>query len=421
MIWRKSKASGRTRRPVGNWMIRINDKQGRRVSMSAHTTIKAVAQDAHAKVLELRDYSRTTLPLPPHLETWLLGQPAQFLSQLVELGFIDNARVCAVRPMLEHLEEWRKHLKSQRRSDHSNHWMHKANRVEAIVKELGIRSIADMTQATIQGYVDRTIKSGMATKTAGDYGNAVKSFLAWMVSQRYIAYSPMEQWREPTFRAKRKRRVETFANVQKLIVTAFQGPSMSVRGSDGKDISGPDRGILYWFAAETGAREIQCRCLRVEDFVLDAVQPYVELHKYNSKGGPKSSAKRPEGMPLVNPDLVATLRAYFGHRPKQRHAFRAPRQIFRAMVQDLERAGIPPETEDGWFDFHSLRHSFVTHSINSGVSLSTVKSVVGHVSDRVTEQVYLHRRLEDMGRALKDAPKYSAPVQIRLVGGGGAA
>lgn len=55
-------------------------------------------------------------------------------------------------------------------------------------------------------------------------------------------------------------------------------------------------------------------------------------------------------------------------------------EFYRARI----RAGISPKVS-----FHSLRHSFATHLLDSGTSLVHIKDILGHTDIRTTSQ-YLH-------------------------------
>jgi integrase/recombinase XerD len=99
---------------------------------------------------------------------------------------------------------------------------------------------------------------------------------------------------------------------------------------------------------------------------------------------------------LLSPKLLEELRAYwrmfrpqqwmfFGWDPKQPLSEGAGQKIFNHATR---RAGLP---NNG--GIHSLRHSFATHLLESGVEITVVQRVLGH-SNLSTTVNYLHVRRE---------------------------
>lgn len=104
---------------------------------------------------------------------------------------------------------------------------------------------------------------------------------------------------------------------------------------------------------------------------------------------------------LLSPRLLQELRSYWRMFRPERWLFPSSRQpdkpmpgatgqrIFTAAVQ---RAGLP-----GKGGIHSLRHSFATHLLESGVEITIVQRLLGHNSMSVTAN-YLHVRRERLAQ-----------------------
>jgi site-specific recombinase XerD len=103
---------------------------------------------------------------------------------------------------------------------------------------------------------------------------------------------------------------------------------------------------------------------------------------------------------LLSPCLLAELRDYYRRfRPKEWLFFgRDPNQALpSATGQKIfylaqRRAGLPDKG-----GLHSLRHSFATHLLESGVEITVVQRLLGH-SSLSTTSVYLHVRQERLAQ-----------------------
>ncbi len=83
--------------------------------------------------------------------------------------------------------------------------------------------------------------------------------------------------------------------------------------------------------------------------------------------------------------------------------------------RDLERIGIPYETDDGIADFHAAgRHTHITELLRNGASLPEAKELARH-SDIKTTMKYTHFGINDQARAVaalplpKTSPKNPSP------------
>jgi site-specific recombinase XerD len=116
---------------------------------------------------------------------------------------------------------------------------------------------------------------------------------------------------------------------------------------------------------------------------------------------------------MLSPSLLETLRAYWreskpklflfpGVGGKKPLCISAAQKAFdRARLQ----AGIKKPVS-----FHTLRHSFATHLIESGTNVRTIQALLGHRSLQTTErythlaQNYLHQTTSPLDRLRKEAP-----------------
>ena len=114
----------------------------------------------------------------------------------------------------------------------------------------------------------------------------------------------------------------------------------------------------------------------------------------------KAFHNRKDRYTLLSPRLLEQLRDYYRmFRPKEWLFFGRDQNqpLPLATGQKIfyiaqERAGLPDKG-----GIHSLRHSFATHLIESGVEITVVQRLLGH-SSLSTTSVYLHVRQERLAQ-----------------------
>jgi integrase len=134
---------------------------------------------------------------------------------------------------------------------------------------------------------------------------------------------------------------------------------------------------------------------------------------------PAASAKsRREQSVEIPPDLLRELRAI---APRDR-AVVTPvfdRTMFpstRTFWKDLEEAGIARRDGEGRVvDFHSLRVTFVTWLVVSGVHPKTAQVLARHASIETTMQTYTDIRRLDVKAAVAGLPDLSSEGSVDLV------
>jgi len=77
--------------------------------------------------------------------------------------------------------------------------------------------------------------------------------------------------------------------------------------------------------------------------------------------------------------------------------------------KDLERVGIPYETEDGIADFHAAgRHTHITELLRNGTSLPEAKKLARHSDINMTMR-YTHIGIADQAKAVANLPSAQNP------------
>jgi integrase len=110
-------------------------------------------------------------------------------------------------------------------------------------------------------------------------------------------------------------------------------------------------------------------------------------------------ARKMQEVPL-NVDALSVVQAAHAAKKKSEFVFYNPmtgepwKDLWLGLKKACRRAGIEDVT------WHTFRHTFATRLLRAGVSIVTVKTLLGHSSTKVTER-YLHETFEDGQRAVE--------------------
>ena len=167
-------------------------------------------------------------------------------------------------------------------------------------------------------------------------------------------------------------------------------------------LAGHDRAVLYLTAAYTGLRASELASLTPGSFDLNSIPPSVAVEAAYSKH------RRRDELPL-RPDLAEVLRDYLRSRPTGSPVWPGTwvERAARMVGDDLKGADIPYMDATGrFFDFHALRHQFISRLALSGVSVKAAQTLARHSTVTLTIDRYAHAGLKDTAEAL-DPPARS--------------
>jgi site-specific recombinase XerD len=142
--------------------------------------------------------------------------------------------------------------------------------------------------------------------------------------------------------------------------------------------------------------------LRVEDIDPERKLIYI-----------KSAKGRKDRYTILSDVALKTAQKYFDLYKPQRWLFPGSRpdkhittRTVQAIFEDAcKNAGITKDVSP-----HSLRHSFATHLLESGIDLRYIQELLGHKSSKTTER-YTHV-------SNKDLSKIKSPLDALSIGGG---
>jgi len=283
---------------------------------------------------------------------------------------------------------------------------------------------------------------GISAATSNHYLTAVKTFANWLVKFRRAPDNPFRHLSKLNAETdvRRERRVLSDAEFSAL-VGAARGSKKAVFG-----LSGPDRAMLYITAAYTGLRAGELASLSDSSLDLESGLPTAAVAAAYSK------RRRRDTQPL-RPDLAALLREWLQGKASKAPGTRAvvpmreggqtspgrekaPQRgklwpgkwhetAAEMLRHDLDAAGIPYEDPEGRvFDFHALRHQFISNLARAGVHPKEAQTLARHSDIKLTMNRYTHLALSDTAGALEKLPALPgnlAAGELRATGTAGGA
>src|SRR5690606_9317585 len=99
--------------------------------------------------------------------------------------------------------------------------------------------------------------------------------------------------------------------------------------------------------------------------------------------------RREDRLPLPA-DVAAVLRSYLADKPEGQPVWPGTwhERAARMIKADLAAAGIEYQTDEGFADFHALRHTFITMLHASGMPLGLIMKLARHSDPKLTTKRY---------------------------------
>ena len=236
---------------------------------------------------------------------------------------------------------------------------------------------------------------GRAAATQARHRASVKSFLAWLVLNDYLAANPMDKLGTVKVPERQPRPVPD-EDLAKLL----------------KGIGNKRDRLLFTLIAETGLRISEALGIRVESIRLDAQEITV-----------RGKGNRERTVYLVRTEALRLLRAYLRERGfKSGLLFRPDERkqragktgeaihyttVHQAWLKICEAAGVKAT-------IHQLRHAYATRLVNEGKPIEVVSKVLGH-RRIATTQLYARVSDEAVKAALLDDGKLGRVSKARKV------
>ncbi|MCH8829897.1 MAG: site-specific integrase [Planctomycetes bacterium] len=391
-------------------------------------TDKKLSEELDRKIQKLVSFRSMNQSPDADLLGWLESLPREQLRRLARFELLQSAAAEGAKPVAEHVADYSRFLTSDNQSD--RYVKESTARVTAIVKGCRFMFLSDISAAKVVDFLKARRDVGMGLTTSNHYLTALKGFCNWMVRERRISESPVGHLRKLNTKTdvRRERRHLPAEEFARLLSVARNGESML-------GLSGRDREMLYLTAGFTGLRASELGSLTVSSFDFASDVPTVTVEAAYSKH------RRRDVLP-VHPDLAVQLRGWLAEREagrpdvlsidgnddaSERRLWPGRWAIDRRAAQmlrgDLEVAGIPYVDDSGKvFDFHALRHQFISMLAAAGVHVKTAQELARHSDINLTMNAYTHVGLRDLNSAVESLPSLptTEAAELKATGTDGA-
>jgi len=295
------------------------------------------------------------------------------------------------RPIADHVAAFHQYLTAK---GNTQRYANKVKyRITCLFGMARIESLKDITPSSIQNGLGSLKENGKSNKTLNDYLAAVKGFCRWLRRDGRIPENPIDHLGGFNVHVDRRhdRRAFTDEELVRLFETTRTGRTL-------QRCSGQERALIYKLSALTGLRRNEIASLTKSSFHFDTPVKTVTVEAAFSKH------RREDTLPLPE-EIIPELIGYLRDKREDGPVFKVPEGISKMIKEDVGNAGIPYETKEGFADFHSLRHTFITRLVKSGVNIKTAQVLARHSDPRLTLGVYSHIQLIDQFQAIKKIPQ----------------
>jgi integrase len=283
------------------------------------------------------------------------------------------------------------------------------NQIETTFKACGITTLRDLLRPDVATKINSYLankkresrrKGNVKYKTAEKLGSiSARTRNAYVTSIRQFCKWCVDNDRLPECKlARNLAKVEQTDKLARHAATddeLGQVLTSALNGSDAEGLSGEERYWLYRVATATGFRASELRSLTPAAFKLREATPRIVLAGGDSKNG--KGANQP-----IRPELAADLARWLRGKAKDEPVW--PGQWHKNAAEmlrvDLDAAKVPASQPDGVFDFHALRHTYVTGLVRAGVSPRYAQQLARHSTIDLTMRVYTHLGLEEVAAVL---------------------
>ncbi|QDV07295.1 site-specific tyrosine recombinase XerC [Planctomycetes bacterium Poly30] len=385
--------------------MRFLDQRGKRRELFLFES-KRVSEAFERRVRELLAHRQTGETLSPDMLRWISAMAPKYRKRLVAWGVIDERRVAAVGS-IERLEAaWAASIEA--RGVTEQHLRQTTAQVRRIFEALGVETWLDIDVLEIQNELARRCRGdkGWGVARHNHHVTSLRHFGKWLTDEKLVVENTLASLSKRSRGSEMPRHPRRDGTVAefKLLLERTRASDQSVL-----DMTPDLRALLYWTAALTGLRAGELGRFKVSwihwrrDDDGEVTPGYLLPEANETKAGKQSGRRDPI---VLQSDLEDALAAHCDGKAVNAKVFPSF-QVSNAAAMlraDLELAEIPYVDGAGrFFDFHALRHTFITWAGRSGADPKTHQTLARH-ADYAQTAHYSHTRLDALSAAVEAMP-----------------
>jgi integrase len=292
-------------------------------------------------------------------------------------------------PLADHVVLFRRYLEGKGNTE--KHARLTSFRAQAVIDGCKFKLISDVTpSAVVEWLKNERTANRIGIQSSNYYLACIKAFVAWMVKDGRTDRNPLAHL------SGMNAKVDVRRERRSLPLNEFAMFLEAARtGKPRRKVNGEDRAMLYLLAANSGFRCSELASLTPESFDLTSDSPSVTVEAAYSK------RRREDTQPLPR-DAATVLATWLRGKPVQEllwpgdwtnHAAKMVKfDLAAARDAWIEKAPTEKEKEarqktdvlvfsdaaDRVFDFHSLRHQYVSNLAAAGVHPKIVQTLARH-------------------------------------------
>jgi integrase len=236
-------------------------------------------------------------------------------------------------------------------------------------------------------------KRGLGIETSNHYLASIKQFSKWLVKDRRAPFDPLSHL------ARQNADTDVRHERRALREEAFaRFVEATAGGKLFRGLTGADRFVLYILADNTGFRAGELASLTPASFDFNAGRVTVAA---------AYSKRRRKDVQPIRPDVAQMMAQYVAGKPRNKVLWPGSwADVAAEMLRvDLTAAGIPYRDEDGRvFDFHAIRGQFISSLAASGAHPKVAQTLARHSTINLTMDHYTRLDVFDVAGALDKLP-----------------
>lgn len=279
-----------------------------------------------------------------------------------------------------------------------------------VVPEVGMIQLAQLTTADCQRMISNLVVRGLSYSSIKKARDVLNMGLQTAVTEGKLATNPVTNVTMPSASSFHTKELQAFTEDEVKLLIDECGRTGTTTGTPIYKYAD-----AYILNLNTGLRMGEILALTKDDWDMDTNTLHITkgiqtVRKRTTEGDrdggftlvvtPTKTRSSVRNIPL-NETAQQAIKRLCDQHPDSPYIVCAqngdvlpPQQYQRSFYRILKNCGLPK------YGVHSLRHTFATHLINSGVDPKTVSTLLGHASVRITLDTYVHATYETKKEAV---------------------